>query len=123
MNKPTDLLALVEPPADADDPQDEASGFQEPVVLALGPSSTRLVGPGPALDDFDWSTDDSVVVKPRPGVAVYENKSGDVVVRVQNTDDPDDGDHFAYLSQEALWPVIKALTEYAPRKSKSNGRG
>ena len=58
-------------------------------------------------DDFDWSNDDAVVVKPRPGIAVYENKFGDVVVRTQHT--AGDEDYFAYIPAEGLAAVIAAL--------------
>ena len=63
-------------------------------------------------DDFDWSTDDSVVVKPRPGVAIYENRNGDVVIRSQNT--RGDEDDFAFVTPEGLPAVLKALRDYLP---------
>jgi hypothetical protein len=63
-------------------------------------------------DEFDWSTDDSVVVKPRPGVAVYENKAGDVVIRTQGMSG--DEDHFAFIAPEGVPAVIRALKAYAP---------
>ena len=66
------------------------------------------VGP----DDFDWSNDNAVVVKPRPGIAVYENKFGDVVVRTQHT--AGDEDFFAYIPAEGLAAVIAALKDYLP---------
>jgi hypothetical protein len=66
------------------------------------------VGP----DDFDWANDDAVVVKPRPGVAVYENKFGDVVVRTQHT--AGDEDFFTYIPAERLAAVIAALKDYLP---------
>ena len=84
-----------------------------PTAPAARPDAP-IASPGP--DTFDWETDDAVVVPPRPGVAVYENPRGDVVIRVQNIDDPDDYDHFAFLGEDALRPVIDALTRYARRR-------
>jgi hypothetical protein len=71
----------------------------------------RLIAQG-GPDDFDWSTDDSVVVKPRPGVAIYENRAGDVVIRSQCSHG--DEDNFAFITPEALPAVMGALKDYLP---------
>jgi hypothetical protein len=104
MNKPHDNQLELVPP--------------EEIVTALGRAGVppdqaqRIVAAaGPVDDGFNWQTDDSIVVKPRPGVAIYRNKFDDVVIMTQNTQDPDDGDYFAYLREEALPAVIKALKE------------
>jgi len=39
---------------------------------------------------FDWDDDDSVVIKPRLGIAVYETIRGAIAIRVQNNDVEDD---------------------------------
>lgn len=112
MNKPVNQLELVP----IDDSSAKSSRDQN-LLDALGragvppaTAETILAEAGP--DDFDWSTDDAVVVKPRPGVAVYKNKFNDVVVRTQNTNG--DEDHFSYITPEGLPAVIKALKGYLP---------
>jgi hypothetical protein len=71
----------------------------------------RLIAQG-GPDDFDWPTDDSVVVKPRHGVAIYENRAGDVVIRTQRS--LGDEDDFAFITPEGLPAVLKALKDYLP---------
>jgi hypothetical protein len=92
---PTDA-ALLAALGRAGIPPDDA----ERIVAQAGP------------DDFDWNADDSVVVKPRPGVAVYENRAGDVVIRSQNT--RGDEDDFAFVRPESLAAVMGALKDYLP---------
>jgi hypothetical protein len=95
----------------------------DPVLLAaLGRAAVppadaeRLIAQGePEPDEFDWNTpDESIVVAPRPGIAIYRNRYDDVVVRVQNTSAIYDEDHFAYIRPESLPAVIKALKECLP---------
>jgi hypothetical protein len=43
--------------------------------------------------DFDWTTDDSVVLEKRSALAVYVNSRGEVVLRMQGDWD-EDVDHF-----------------------------
>jgi hypothetical protein len=116
MNKPIkQQLELVPVATVGDSPP--VSTVDQGLLAALGragvPPETaeRLVAQaGP--DDFDWSTDDSVVVKPRNGVAIYENRAGDVVVRTQRPNG--DEDDFAFITPEGLPAVIKALKDYVP---------
>ena len=42
------------------------------------------------MTDFNWFKEECVAVKPRTGIAVYLNTSGDVVIRQQCTDGSDD---------------------------------
>jgi hypothetical protein len=86
------------------------------VPLTVHSNSPPISAPGPDPEEFDWDTDDAVVVKPQPGIAVYQNKYGDTVVRTQNIADPCEGDHFAYVTPDAHWAVIEALTECAPKR-------
>jgi hypothetical protein len=68
--------------------------------------------PAPAVTGVEWANDDAVVVKPRPGIAVYENKFGDAVVRTQQT--AGDEDYCAYIPADGLAAVIAALKDYLP---------
>ena len=112
MNKPIGQLDLIEPEATPS----LATTLRD---AGLTPEQTEKIiaaaGPQSADDGFDWaSTDDtSIIVKPRPGVAIYENRYGDVVIRSQNTTDPD-FDNFAYLQPENVPAIIKALKDYVP---------
>lgn len=116
MNKPITQLELI--PA----PPIESTAASTPTSLLhknkeqsvaeeiIAQATAALAQAGP--DEFDWSADDSIVVKPRPGIAIYENRLGDVVVRTQSTDG--DEDYFAYITPEGLPAVLKALKAYLP---------
>jgi hypothetical protein len=106
MNKPITQLELI-PAVDTKAVVPDAAAAAEEIIAK---ATAALAQAGP--DDFDWRTDDSVVVKPRPGIAVYNNRSGDVVIRTQNTDG--DEDDFAFISPAGLPAVIKALKDHLP---------
>ena len=53
-------------------------------------------GPGDP-EEFDWGSDPDVVYRSRPGIAVYTNGRGDLVIRQQ-------GDFYAF--EEDRWVVI-----------------
>jgi hypothetical protein len=105
MNKSVTQLELV-PAAEVNGSPPTPLG---PADLPTATAERILAEAGP--DDFDWSNDDAVVIKPRPGVAVYENKFGNVVIRSQNIDDPGD-DYFSFVAPEGLPAVIQALKDY-----------
>jgi hypothetical protein len=113
VNKPITQLELmpaaIVPAIDTTDTTDTKVAAEEIVTKAI---ADALAQAGP--DEFDWTTEDSVVVNPRPGVAIYENRAGDVVIRTQNPEDGPQGDHFAYVSPEGLPAVLKALKAYLP---------
>jgi hypothetical protein len=111
MNKPITQLELV-PAAKIDDSPPTSNFDQTNLAAGVPPATAERTVAEAGLDDFDWSNDDAVVVKPRPGIAVYENKFGDVVVRTQHT--AGDEDFFAYIPAEGLAAVITALKEYLP---------
>jgi hypothetical protein len=113
MNKPIAQLVELVPTATPDTTPDADQVLRKALDqagVATENADRLLASAGP--DDFDWSTDNSVVVKPQPGVAVYENKAGDVVIRTQ--DITGDEDHFAFIAPEGVPAVIRALKAYAP---------
>jgi hypothetical protein len=61
------------------------------------------------VDDFDWITDDSVIIPRQPAIAVYFNKCDEIVIR-QGADYPDE-DRFVYVRRENLAPLIHRLQE------------
>ena len=105
MNKPITQLDLV--PAVAVTTSAEAP-------LAVAPAERRIAEAGDNPDDFDWRNEECIVVKSQPGIAVYENPHGEMVIRTQNISDPDFGDHFAYVTPQALPAVIVALKRQLP---------
>ena len=111
MNKPIAHLELV-PVAKIDDSPPTSNFDQTSLAAAVPPATAERTMAEVGPDDFDWANDDAVVVKPRPGIAVYENKFGDVVVRTQHT--AGDEDYFAHIPADGLEAVITALKDYLP---------
>jgi hypothetical protein len=126
MNKPVAQLELV--PVTSADAKPSSSNIDPKLIadvidagadanlvgrVANATSAAALVDrlvaeAGP--DDFDWSSDDdAIVVRPRPGIAIYRNKFDDIVIRSQNA--TGDDDYFAYVSPEGVPAVIKALKD------------
>jgi hypothetical protein len=58
-------------------------------------------------DDFSWDNDESIVVEPVLGIAVYENPDGDVVIRIQS--DCSDGDEFIAIPRDRARAVAAAI--------------
>ena len=67
MNKPISQLDLLPAPETLAKP---ALAPEAEAIIQLA-----LAQAGPEPDDFDWRTDDSVVVKPRPGIAVSRSRA------------------------------------------------
>ena len=70
----------------------------------------------PRSDRFDWNSDESVLVKPRPGVAAYRNEAGNVVFRKQNLDGG--ADYCIELTVEEMHEITKALNDLRSDKPK-----
>lgn len=62
--------------------------------------------------EFDWSRDDSVVVKPQNATAVYLNEDGDVVIRQERLWDEAE-DQFVVVSVANVPAVVSALLRAA----------
>lgn len=65
-------------------------------------------------DRFDWSNDESVVVEHQSALAVYQNQSGDVVIRQERSWDEDQDTHVV-ITKESLPQIIDALRRFAER--------
>jgi hypothetical protein len=76
------------------------SGSDEPAA--------RLPQSPPAPDEFDWSTDDSVVINEQPPVALYRNSHDQLVIRQRNTLS-DDGDQYVVIDPAHLAHFIDML--------------
>lgn len=70
----------------------------------------------PELEDeaaeFDWMTDDSIVLRPQLAVAIYQNERGGLVIR-QERDWNEDGDTFIVISPENIPAFIDRITDVA----------
>jgi hypothetical protein len=112
VNKPIAQLELVPVAAVNDSPPTDPELLAAFGRAGIPPADAERLLAEAGPDDFDWNTEDCVVVKPRPGVAIYENRAGDVVIRSQNT--RGDEDDFSYIRPESVAAVIKALKDYVP---------
>jgi hypothetical protein len=61
-------------------------------------------------DDFDWSTDDSVLIQRKWPLAIYTNKYGRLVLRQE---DSEEGDQFIYVDPADVPLLIRKLQELA----------
>lgn len=61
--------------------------MEEEKQLKLGENS--LIEIPQEAEEFDWQTDPDVIVKHSPGIAIYANRAGEVVIR-QYRDSGDD---------------------------------
>ena len=58
-------------------------------------------------DDFDWMTDQTVVVSHSPGIAVYRNKEDSVVLRQYDMGE----DSFVIIRKEDVKKIAKAIVD------------
>lgn len=78
-------------------------------TLKLTENSLRYIEfPRTEDDDFDWMTDQAVVVSHSPGIAIYLNKEGSVVVRQYGMAAEDS---FVIIRKEDAKRVAKAIVE------------
>lgn len=63
-------------------------------------------------DEFDWTSDDSIVCQEQPATAVYRNRAGSIVIRQERSWDADE-DSFVYISDRTVaLAVIAAIKRY-----------
>lgn len=105
-----DLLHTIEPPAERPGTISDIPGIDcdEAVTAA------EKLNEG----DFDWASDDSVILQEQLAMAVYRNRAGGVVIR-QERNGFDEDDHFVVARDEqGLRVLIVALQ----RELKGGGR-
>jgi hypothetical protein len=115
VKKQEELIEFV-PPSDTPKP--------DPNSLVLDateePKPTLRVVPKPYLefgyDDeaFDWADDGSIVIPHAPGVAVYQNANGGIVIR-QHASQGDKDDQFVVVRKADARKLAKAITDEAGR--------
>ena len=64
------------------------------------------------FDDFDWGTDDSVVLHEQRATAVYQNRFGGLVIRQEKTWD-EESDPFIVIGAENTVTFMEALAKRA----------
>jgi len=86
-------------------------GGLAPEAIQQPPKQTPIHEP-PDPDEFNWATDDSVVLKEQPATAIYFNSRGQLVIRQERSWDRDE-DSFIYFApgntQEFLDKLCDAL--------------
>jgi hypothetical protein len=98
------LLQTLPPHVDAESPAFKAD-MAKVAKIEQAEAARAVLGSGFAFreeaygDDFDWCTDDSIILKEQPATAVYFNKGGNLVIR-QKGDWNDDGDKFLFVTPE-----------------------
>jgi hypothetical protein len=110
MNKAvrTEELPLAEPvkaPAKPDDHIDKL--YREQNAFLAKQKSPPIAEAGP--DDFDWDTEECVVLREQRATAVYRNRLGEVIIR-QKSPWPDE-DVFVYLSPENEVAFMEGMAE------------
>jgi hypothetical protein len=75
-------------------------------------------------DDFDWKDPEcGIIVAPRPGLAVYTNNFGAIIIRqTYESGDPDD-DYFVSVFPEDVEALIRALRKEKRSVDANHGRG
>jgi hypothetical protein len=62
--------------------------------------------------DFDWSNDDSIVLREQPETAIYFNPNGALVIRQRAVwPNDEDGDPYVYINPENIEHFLDKLTD------------
>jgi|tagenome__1003787_1003787.scaffolds.fasta_scaffold18289990_1 hypothetical protein len=77
-------------------------------VLGSGYAFREVV----AEEDFDWNTDDAVILKEQRATAVYHNRVGELIVR-QQAGWNDDRDTFVYVTPENVTAFLERAAKVA----------
>ncbi|MEH2534428.1 hypothetical protein V1277_006276 [Bradyrhizobium sp. AZCC 1588] len=85
----------------------------ETKVRSTANSILASVGlPPKDFDDFDWSTDDSVILHEQKATAVYHNKFGGLVIRQEKAWD-EESDPYVVISADNAVTFMEALAKRA----------
>jgi hypothetical protein len=84
-------------------------------VLGLGDKVAASKAPLQSIvdeDDFDWNTDDSIVLREQRATAVYHNRHGELIIRQKAAWD-DERDTFVYVEPENITAFLEAAAKKA----------
>jgi hypothetical protein len=79
----------------------------EAAKAALGP-----IPPGGEGEDFDWNTDDAVILKEQRATAVYHNRLGELIIRQRGAWD-DEHDTLVYVAPENVTAFLEGAAKKA----------
>jgi hypothetical protein len=112
-----ELLLATAPHIDPESPALKAD--QEKLdKIELAEAAGAVLGSGYAFreevaeEDFDWNTDDSVILKEQRATAVYHNKLGELIIRQRAAWD-DDRDAFVYVMPENIVAFLEGAAKRA----------
>src|SRR3954447_24617111 len=108
-----ELLLDTAPHIDSESPAfkaDMAKAEQEAAKAVLG--SGYVFREEVAQDDFDWNTDDAVILKEQRATAVYHNRLGELIIRQQARWN-DEGDTFVYVTPENVTAFLESAARAA----------
>jgi hypothetical protein len=84
-------------------------------VLGLGDKVAASQAPVQSIvdeDEFDWNTDDSIVLREQRATAVYHNRHGELIIRQKAAWD-DERDIFVYVEPENIIAFLEATAKKA----------
>jgi hypothetical protein len=84
-------------------------------VLGLGDKVAASQAPVQSIvdeDDFDWNTDDSIVLREQRATAVYHNRLGELIIRQKAAWD-DERDTFVYITSENVTAFLEGAAKKA----------
>jgi hypothetical protein len=92
----------------AETPGESTTSEADTTVKATGYTVTELLKP--ALEpEFDWFTDDSVVIREQLQTAIYKNRVGAIVVRQEGSGFEPEDQFIILRDAEAVQTLIVAL--------------
>lgn len=112
-----ELLLATAPHIDPESPAFKAS-LEKIEKIELAEAAGAVLGSGYAFqeevaeEDFNWNTDDSVILKEQRATAVYHNKLGELIIR-QRAAWNDDRDTFVYVTPENVVAFLEGAAKRA----------
>jgi hypothetical protein len=111
-----ELLLATAPHNDPESPAFKAD-LKKVEKIEMAEAAQAVLGSGFAFrdevvseEDFNWNTDDSIILKEQRATAVYHNKVGELIVRQQASWD-DDRDTFVYITPENCNAFMDGIAE------------
>jgi hypothetical protein len=80
------------------------------VIARPAPESARA--PTPEDSDFDWRTDDSVILRQQPATAIYYNREGSLVIRQEREWDRYE-DTYIFIAPQNIDSFLEKLCDMA----------
>ena len=75
-------------------------------------SASAILAQAADPDEFDWNTDESIILREQRATAAYRNRLGELIIR-QRAGWSDDGDTFVYIAPENEVAFMEGLAKRA----------